>query len=48
MFDEPIDYTDVVNDLLEAVAEVFPEAYQKSKEAIFRRSFESILKEYFE
>ncbi len=43
-----IDTTDLLNDLIDAVAELFPEVYQKSKEAIIRDEFAKILKSYLE
>ncbi len=47
MHDE-IDIPEMINDLLEAVADVFPEAYQKSKEALLRTGFMRVIKEHIE
>lgn len=43
-----IDVTEMVNDLLEVIAELFPEAYQKSKEAQLRREMGKVIKDYID
>lgn len=45
---QDIDTTEMINDLIEAVAEIFPEAHQKGKEAFLRIEFLKIIREYVE